>query len=57
MQSRHRQIDATEGRATASLVAVEAKNRLVGHFPEQAKLIFRERGAERGHQRPPDSPH
>src|SRR5882724_7285999 len=46
-QARHRHVDGAERGALAGLVAVEAEDRLVGHFPKEAELILGERGAER----------
>jgi len=46
-EPRHRQIDRAERRAKARVVAVEAKHRLVGHFPDQRELVLGQGGAER----------
>ena len=49
LEPRHRQIDGAIGGAQAGAVAVEAEDRLVRHFPEQAELVLGQRGAERRH--------
>ena len=48
---RQREVDRAVGRAAAGAVAVEAEHRLVGHLPQQAELVFGQRGAERRDRR------
>ena len=46
---RQRQIGGAPRRFLSGLVAVETKDRLVRHLPQQRELVFRQRRAERRH--------
>ncbi len=51
LKLRQRKLDRAERRFQSWLVTVEAEDRLVGHLPEQAKLVFGQRRAKLSHAR------